>query len=153
MELFLIGYTAKLAGTEVGVTDPVLTFSTCFGAPFLPLHPHVYADLLGKKIKKHGSRVWMVNTGWTGGPFGEGSRIKLAYTRAMLDAAFSGELDKASFTMDTRFGLEVPDSCPNVPSELLSPRGTWQDPSAYDAKADFLKSQFDKTLEKLRADA
>ncbi len=153
MDLFLIGYTAKLAGTEVGVVDPVLTFSTCFGAPFLPLHPHVYADLLGKKIPQHDSRVWMVNTGWTGGPYGEGSRIKLKYTRAMLDAAFSGELDKATYTTDPRFGLEIPDACAGVPSELLQPRGTWADSAAYDEKADFLKSQFEATLEKLRADA
>jgi len=153
MELFLVGYTAKLAGTEVGVVDPTLTFSTCFGAPFLPLHPHVYADLLGAKIRRHKSRVWMINTGWTGGPFGVGERIKLAYTRSMINAAFSGALDGVEFATDHRFGLQVPNSCPDVPTELLSPRGTWQDASEYDAKADFLKAKFDESLEKIRADA
>ena len=152
MELFLVGYTAKLAGTEVGVNDPTLTFSTCFGAPFLPLHPHSYANLLGEKIQRHDVRVWMVNTGWTGGPYGEGSRIKLGYTRAIIHAAFSGALDVVDCRIDPRFGLDVPTSCPDVPTELLSPRGTWHDPAAYDAKADFLKAQFDANLAKVRAD-
>lgn len=152
MELFLVGYTAKLAGTEVGVVDPSLTFSTCFGAPFLPLHPSAYADLLGEKIRRHHAQVWMINTGWSGGPFGEGSRIKLSYTRAMIHAAFSGALSNVTYAHDARFGLDVPVECPGVPSELLQPRGTWKDGAAYDAKADFLKAQFDANLAKIRSD-
>ncbi|MHB8637540.1 MAG: phosphoenolpyruvate carboxykinase (ATP) [Fimbriimonadaceae bacterium] len=153
MELFLLGYTAKLAGTEVGVVDPILTFSTCFGAPFLPLHPHAYADLLGAKIKRHNVRVWMINTGWTGGPYGEGSRIKLAYTRAMIRAAFSGALDGVVYMTDERFGLDLPTTCPDVPTSLLDPRRTWKDPAAFDAKATYLKSQFDASLAKIRSQA
>ena len=151
MDLFLIGYTAKLAGTEVGVKDPVLTFSTCFGAPFMPMLPSVYAKLLGEKIRQHGSRVWMVNTGWTGGPYGVGNRMKLAYTRAMLRAAFAGQLDAVDYAHDARFGLDIPQSCPDVPNEVLNPRGTWESGTAYDEKADFLKGQFDETLARMHA--
>lgn len=143
---FLNGYTAKVAGTEAGVTEPQTTFSTCFGAPFLPLHPSVYAKLLGEKIDKHGSHVWLINTGWTGGPYGTGSRMKLKYTRAMINAAFRGAL--TDFETDSVFGLQIPKSCPEVPSEVLNPRNTWADKEAYDKKATELKAMFDKNFEK-----
>lgn len=143
---FLNGYTAKVAGTEAGVTEPTTTFSTCFGAPFLPLHPSVYAKLLGEKIDQHGSNVWLINTGWTGGPYGVGSRMKLAYTRAMIRAAFEGEITE--WETEPVFGLQVPKACPGVPSELLNPRQTWSDPTAYDQKASELKGMFDQNYEK-----
>ncbi len=148
MEHFLNGYTAKVAGTEAGVTEPTVTFSACFGAPFLPLHPKVYAHLLGEKIRKHGAQVWLINTGWTGGPYGVGSRIKLAYTRAMLKAAFSGVLENVEFVFDPIFGLHVPVCCPEVPNELLIPRATWADPGAYAGLAMKLKALFDANLAK-----
>ena len=150
MELFLIGYTAKLAGTEVGVVDPSLTFSTCFGSPFLPLRPSVYATLLGEKVRRHGSKVWMVNTGWTGGPHGVGTRMKLGHTRSMLAAALSGELDKLEYSREVRFGLDIPRQCPGVPTEVLFPRETWKDKAAYDEKAEFLKSKFEEALAKMK---
>ncbi len=143
MQHFLNGYTSKLAGTEVGVTEPELVFSTCFGQPFLPLHPSRYATLLAEKIRKHGARVWLVNTGWTGGKYGTGSRIKLKYTRAMLRAAFHGDLDAVACETEPVFGLSVPTSCPDVPTELLMPRGTWSDPAEYDRTAHALKEKFD----------
>ena len=143
---FLSGYTAKVAGTERGVTEPSVTFSSCFGAPFLPLHPGVYAKLLGERIAKHGARVWLINTGWTGGPYGTGSRMKLGYTRAMVDAALSGKLDDASYHTDPVFGLAVPAAVPGVPGELLDPRGTWPDPAAYDAQAAKLAEMFRKNF-------
>ncbi len=149
MEMFLNGYTAKVAGTEVGVTEPTVNFSTCFGQPFLPLHPHDYARLLGEKIERHGSRVWLVNTGWTGGPYGTGHRIELAYTRAMLHAAFSGSLDAVEYVVDPVFGFRVPVSCPEVPSEILHPRETWEDKAAYDQKAAYLKGLFAENLAKI----
>ncbi len=145
---FLNGYTAKVAGTEAGVTEPTVTFSTCFGAPFLPLPPSKYAKLLGEKIAKHNARVWLINTGWSGGPYGVGSRMKLAYTRAMIDAAFSGQLDSVACETDPVFGLSVPTSCPNVPSEILLPRNTWADKAAYDAKASELKEMFENNYKK-----
>lgn len=145
---FLNGYTAKVAGTEAGVTEPQTTFSTCFGAPFLPLRPKVYAKLLGEKIAKHGAAVWLVNTGWTGGPYGVGSRMKLSYTRAMLRAALSGKLESAVFITDPVFGLHVPTSCPDVPSEVLMPRNTWTDKDAYDAKAHELFGKFEANYKK-----
>lgn len=145
---FLNGYTAKVAGTEAGVTEPQVTFSTCFGAPFLPLHPKVYADLLGKKIAEHGSNVWLINTGWSGGPYGVGARMKLAYTRAMIHAAFNGNLDQVPMQTDPIFGLAVPTSCPGVPSDVLVPRNTWQDKDAYDAKAKELFAMFEKNFQK-----
>jgi len=145
---FLNGYTAKVAGTEAGVTEPQVTFSTCFGAPFLPLRPKVYAELLGKMISEHGSQVWLINTGWSGGPYGVGSRMKLAYTRAMINAAFSGKLDNVPFETDPIFGLSVPTSCPNVPSEILMPRNTWADPDAYDKKAQELFEMFENNYKK-----
>ena len=143
---FLSGYTAKVAGTEKGVTEPSATFSACFCAPFLPLHPGVYARMLGERISRHGARVWLINTGWTGGPYGTGSRIKLAHTRAIVAAALSGKLDKAEFRKDPVFGIEVPRGVPEVPSELLDPRGTWPDPAAYDAQARKLADMFRKNF-------
>jgi phosphoenolpyruvate carboxykinase (ATP) len=143
MFYFVNGYTAKVAGTEAGVKEPQVTFSTCFGAPFLPLHPQVYAGLLKEKIERHQVKVWLVNTGWTGGPYGVGERMKLRYTRAMLKAAFAGELDEVPYDVDPVFGLQVPASCPDVPAAVLQPRGTWADPDVYDAKAAELKARFD----------
>jgi phosphoenolpyruvate carboxykinase (ATP) len=148
---FLSGYTAKVAGTERGVTEPKVTFSTCFGAPFLPRHPSVYAGLLGEKLKKHGSNVWLVNTGWTGGPYGTGSRIKLAYTRAMIRAALAGRLDDAETVKDRFFGVEVPLHVPDVPDEVLRPRDTWADGDAYDAQARKLAGMFRENFEKYAA--
>ena len=145
---FLSGYTAKVAGTERGVTDPEATFSVCFGAPFLPLPPETYSRLLGEKLTKHGSRVWLVNTGWTGGPHGVGQRMKLKYTRAMLRAALDGKLDEVQTEKDPIFGLEIPLECPDVPSEVLRPRDTWSDPSAYDDQARKLAAMFKENFEK-----
>jgi phosphoenolpyruvate carboxykinase (ATP) len=145
---FLNGYTAKVAGTEAGVTEPQATFSTCFGAPFLPLPPARYAELLKQKIAKHGARVWLVNTGWTGGAYGTGSRMKLSYTRAMIDAAFSGALEKVQFETEPVFGLEIPTTCPGVPDEVLNPRSTWADKAAYDAQAAKLKSMFEENFKR-----
>lgn len=139
---FLAGYTAKLAGTERGVTEPQATFSACFGEPFLPRHPTVYAEMLGQKIERHGANVWLVNTGWTGGAFGEGQRMKLAHTRAMVRAALNGTLDSAEYETEPVFGLHVPTTCPDVPSEVLLPRGTWTDPAAYDHQARSLAQMF-----------
>jgi len=139
---FLSGYTAKVAGTERGVTEPAATFSACFGAPFLPLHPGVYAKMLGDRIGTHGARVWLVNTGWTGGPYGQGSRMQLSHTRAMVSAALSGELEHASYRRDPVFGFDVPTAVPGVPSEVLDPRSTWPDTDAYDAQATKLAGMF-----------
>ncbi len=147
MFYFLSGYTAKVAGTERGVKEPQPTFSACFGAAFLSLHPGVYADMLGRKIEEHGSRVWLVNTGWTGGPYGVGSRMKLGYTRAMVRAALAGELDGAEMVEAPFFGLQVPTSVPGVPAEVLLPRETWQDRAAYDARAAELADAFRKNFE------
>jgi phosphoenolpyruvate carboxykinase (ATP) len=132
---FISGYTAKVAGTERGVKEPQATFSACFGAPFMPLHPTVYADLLGKKLAEHGSKVWLINTGWTGGPYGVGERFKIAHSRAVIRAAIEGDLDDVEFVTDPVFGLAVPAACPGIPTELLTPRSTWQDTADYDAKA------------------
>lgn len=145
---FLSGYTAKVAGTERGVTDPEATFSVCFGAPFLPLPPQTYSGMLGEKITKHGSRVWLVNTGWTGGPFGVGERMRLSHTRAMLRAAVTGQLDEVTCEREPHFGLEIPTSCPEVPSEVLRPRDTWENPNAYDAQARNLAGMFKENFTK-----
>jgi phosphoenolpyruvate carboxykinase (ATP) len=139
---FLSGFTAKLAGTEIGVTEPQPTFSTCFGQPFLPQPPAVYARMLGEKLDRHGSTVWLVNTGWTGGPFGEGSRMPIQATRTMLRAALSGELDDAEFRTDPVFGLAVPTAVPSVEPKLLDPRSTWREPEQYDVKARELADLF-----------
>jgi len=132
---FISGYTAKVAGTEMGVTEPKATFSPCFGGPFLVLHPGKYAQLLAERIQKHQTRVWLINTGWTGGRFGEGHRIKLEYTRAILDAIYSGQLAHAACRADPFFGLQVVKSCPNVPAEVLQPRDTWETGGDYDQAA------------------
>ena len=148
---FLSGYTAKVAGTEHDVTEPSATFSACFGAPFLPRHPSVYARMLGERIAKHGSKVWLVNTGWTGGPYGVGSRMRLPHTRAMVRAALSGALDGASYTTDPVFGFEVPTLVPDVPAAVLNPRTTWADPAAYDAQARKLAGMFRENFEIYRS--
>lgn len=139
---FISGYTAKIAGTEMGIKEPQATFSACFGAAFLPLHPTRYADLLGKKINQHQVNVWLINTGWTGGGYGVGERINLAYTRAMITAALNGDLDEVNYTQHPIFGIQMPDSCPNVPSYLLHPRNTWTDAEAYDHAALHLSGLF-----------
>ena len=139
---FLSGFTAKLAGTEIGVTEPQPTFSACFGAPFLPQPPAVYAGLLGERLDRHAASVWLVNTGWTGGPYGEGHRMPIAATRALLDAALSGELAGVEFRRDPFFGFDVPAAVPGVQSRLLNPRLTWADPAAYDEKARELARMF-----------
>ena len=139
---FLSGYTAKVAGTERGVTDPVPNFSACFGAPFMPLHPGEYAKLLGEKIDKHDVKVWLINTGWTGGPFGVGSRMKLAFTRKMVSAALNGELDDVETFTEPYFGLAIPKEIAGVPSEVLNPRDTWEDKEAYDKQATRLVGMF-----------
>jgi phosphoenolpyruvate carboxykinase (ATP) len=145
---FLSGYTAKVAGTERGVTEPSATFSTCFGAPFLPLHPSVYANLLGEKLAEHDSHCWLVNTGWTGGAFGTGTRMKLSYTRTMVTAALSGQLDDIETKPDPVFGLPVPVSIPGVPTEVLDARASWKDASAYDAQAAKLAGMFRDNFKK-----
>jgi len=139
---FLSGYTAKVAGTERGVTEPSATFSPCFGGPFLPRHPGVYAEMLGKKLTEHGARVWLLNTGWTGGPYGVGARMKLGLTRRMVDAALSGELENAPTTPDPVFGLAIPDEVRGVPGSILRPWESWPDRSAYDAQAVKLAKMF-----------
>jgi phosphoenolpyruvate carboxykinase (ATP) len=144
---FISGYTAKVAGTERGVKEPQATFSACFGAPFMPLHPTVYADLLGEKIADHDVKVWLINTGWTGGPYGVGERFKIAHSRAVIRAAIEGALDDVAYVTDPVFGLDVPVECPGIPAELLSPRGTWSDKAAYDEKATALAGLFRKNFE------
>lgn len=139
---FISGYTAKVAGTENGVTEPKATFSTCFGAPFMVHHPSVYAELLGEKIKKHNAECWLVNTGWSGGPYGVGSGMKIQYTRAMLNAALTGKLDDVEYVKDPFFNLNVPVSCEGVPAEVLNPRSTWGDKNAYDETAKKLANMF-----------
>lgn len=139
---FISGYTAKVAGTEKGVTEPKATFSTCFGAPFMALHPSVYAKLLGEKIEKHKSKCWLINTGWSGGAYGEGSRMSIKYTRAMLNAALSGELDNVETFEDPFFGLQIPKEIKGIPSEVLNPRDTWKDKNAYDEQAKKLAGMF-----------
>ena len=139
---FISGYTAKVAGTEVGVTDPEATFSACFGAPFMPLHPTAYAEMLGKRQKEENVKIWLVNTGWSGGNFGVGSRIKLKYTRAMISAALEGALDHVRYREHEIFGLFFPSNCPNVPNELLNPSQTWADKDAYNEKAQLLARKF-----------
>jgi phosphoenolpyruvate carboxykinase (ATP) len=139
---FLSGYTAKVAGTERGVTEPKAAFSTCFGAPFLPLHPSVYAHMLGDKLQKHHTQVWLLNTGWTGGPYGTGHRMKLAHTRAMIEAALNGKLERVDTRTDPVFGLHVPAHIPDVPDAVLDPRGTWPDREGYDRQAAELARMF-----------
>jgi phosphoenolpyruvate carboxykinase (ATP) len=144
---FISGYTAKVAGTEVGITEPQTTFSACFGKAFLPLHPTKYADLLGKKMKESNVNVWLINTGWSGGPYGVGERIKLKYTRAMISAALNGELDNVEYAQTPFFKLAIPKTCPNVPDEILNARDTWKDKAAFDAKAAQLAGAFAKNFQ------
>jgi phosphoenolpyruvate carboxykinase (ATP) len=150
---FLSGYTSKLAGTELGVTEPQPTFSTCFGAPFLPQPPTVYADLLGRKLDEHRATVWLINTGWTGGPFGEGHRMPIQATRGLLAAVLSGELHGVEFRTDPVFGFEVPVTAPGVDESLLDPRSTWADAEAYDRKARELAQMFAENFAQKHADA
>ena len=143
---FLSGYTAKVAGTERGLKEPSATFSTCFGAPFMPRHPTVYAKLLGEKMAEQGAKCWLVNTGWSGGGYGAGERMRIAHTRAMVNAALDGKFDGVEFRPDPNFGVLVPTSCPDVPSEVLTPRNTWADGSAYDDQARDLTQRFEKNF-------
>ncbi len=142
MYYFLSGYTAKLAGTERGVTEPQATFSTCFGAPFMVHFPWVYADMLGERLNKHKCNVWLVNTGWSGGSYGVGQRMSIAHTRSMVTSSLDGSLAGVPTVADPVFGLCVPEHCPGVPSDVLMPRNTWVDKDAYDAKAHDLARKF-----------
>jgi len=148
MYQFISGYTAKVAGTETGVTEPKPTFSACFGAPFLPLHPGVYATMLGEKMQKHKVNVWLINTGWTGGPYGIGRRINLSFTRAMINAALENKFDEVEFESHPVFGIAIPKRCPGVPCEILDPENTWTDKHAYAEKAKYLAGLFVKNFEK-----
>jgi phosphoenolpyruvate carboxykinase (ATP) len=148
---FMSGYTSKLAGTERGITEPRETFSQCFGGPFMPMHAQQYAKLLGKKMDEHGTRVYLINTGWTGGPYGIGKRMNLPYTRAMVTAALSGAIDRAPSRHHDIFNLDMPTACPGVPDEILDPRNTWHDKDRYDAAARRLAALFVKNFEKFGA--
>jgi phosphoenolpyruvate carboxykinase (ATP) len=145
---FISGYTAKVAGTEAGITEPVTAFSACFGAPFLPLHPTKYAEMLGNKMTEHNVNVWLINTGWSGGPYGVGNRMKLKYTRAMITAALNGQLQNVEFEKHPVFGVAMPKSCPNVPAELLNPKNTWENKLAYDEQANKLANAFNENFAK-----
>lgn len=145
---FISGYTARVAGTEKGITEPSPTFSACYGGPFMPLHPQRYAQLLGERLERHGTQVWLINTGWTGGPAGEGQRIAIPYTRAMVNAVLDGRLDETATWMHPVFGVRVPEACPGVPTELLNPRDTWHDPQAYDTQAKKLAALFRENFER-----
>lgn len=148
MYQFITGYTAKVAGTEEGIDEPKPVFSACFGAPFLPLHPTEYADMFGEKIRKHNVHVWLVNTGWTGGPYGVGKRMELSYTRAIIAAALEGKLDDVEYTPHKVFGVMMPVTCPGVPSEILNPRNTWASEPEYQEKAKELGRAFIRNFEK-----
>ena len=145
---FLSGYTAKVAGTEAGVTEPSATFSTCFGGPFMALNPTVYGELLRNKIAKHNVTCWLVNTGWSGGAYGVGSRMKIAYSRALVNAALDGSLNAGSFEKDPFFGLDIPTACNGVPRGVLNPRTTWADKTGYDATATKLVGMFKENFKK-----
>jgi len=147
---FISGYTSKIAGTEAGITEPTPVFSACFGAPFMPLHPTAYAEMLGKKMEENDVKVWLINTGWTGGAYGVGSRIKLKYTRAMISAALSGVLENVGYRTHSIFGAEIPLTCPNVPNEILSPRETWRNDDAFYKKANELAVKFQRNFDKFR---
>ena len=150
---FISGYTAKVAGTEEGVTEPQTTFSACFGAPFMPLHPTKYAEMLGIKMKKHDVNVWLINTGWSGGSYGTGKRISLKYTRAMITAILNNEINDVLYTKHEIFGLNMPNSCPNVPSELLNPKNTWENKNDYDLKAKELANAFNQNFKQFADNA
>jgi phosphoenolpyruvate carboxykinase (ATP) len=153
MYFFLSGFTSKVAGTEAGVTEPQTTFSTCFGAPFLPLHPTKYASLLGDKLRNSTIDVWLLNTGYTGGVYGVGKRMSLPHTRALITEALNGNLDKVEYEVHPVFGVSIPKSCPNVPSEILNPRNAWKFKAEYDATANELAIAFNKNFEKFAAKA
>ncbi len=148
---FLSGYTAKVAGTERGVTEPEATFSACFGAPFLPRRPGVYAKMLGELLHTHWAKVWLVNTGWSGGGYGVGSRMKLSFTRAMVRAALAWELDQVETVTDPIFGLHIPSRVPDVPPEILNPRDSWADGAEYDAAATKLAAMFKENFGQFEA--
>jgi phosphoenolpyruvate carboxykinase (ATP) len=148
MYYFISGYTAKVAGTETGISEPKVTFSPCFGEAFLPLNPVAYASLLGKKLEEHNVNVWLVNTGWTGGSYGVGTRMKLKYTRAMITAAINGELDNVQYHIHPQFNLRMPVTCPGVPEHMLNPRNTWTDRDSYDDRSCYLASEFARNFEK-----
>lgn len=148
---FMSGYTAKVAGTEAGVTEPQATFSTCFGAPFMPLPPKVYAEMLGRRLREHSAQCWLVNTGWQGGAYGVGKRMSLPYTRAMVNALVEGKLANVEFEIEPAFGLSIPKSCPGVPAELLAPRNSWKDKAAYDKAAADLSDRFAKNFQQFDA--
>ena len=148
---FLSGYTAKVAGTEAGVKEPAATFSTCFGAPFMPLPPKVYAEMLGRRLREHNAQCWLVNTGWQGGGYGVGKRMEIPFTRAMVDAAVEGELIKGEFETEPTFGFSIPKACPGVPSHIFNPRNAWRDKSAYDKAAEDLRNRFAKNFENFDA--
>ncbi|MDB5536747.1 MAG: pckA, partial [Devosia sp.] len=145
---FLSGYTAKVAGTERGITEPQATFSACFGAPFMPLHPSVYGEMLAEKLRSSGASAWLINTGWTGGGYGVGKRIDIASTRRLLNGALGGTVERTPMRIDELFGFEVPMAVEGVDSKLLTPRATWADEEAYDAKAIYLAGLFRKNFEK-----
>lgn len=145
---FISGYTAKVAGTEADIIEPTMTFSACFGAPFMPLHPTHYAAMLSRKIREEEVNVWLVNTGWSGGPYGVGERMSLQYTRALITAALEGDLSEVSYVHHDVFGVAVPLECPGVPQEILNPRNTWTDKDAYDQKANFLADAFVQNFKK-----
>jgi phosphoenolpyruvate carboxykinase (ATP) len=150
---FMSGYTAKVAGTEAGITEPTTVFSTCFGAPFLPLHPAQYAEMLGKKLEETKAQVWLINTGWSGGSYGVGSRMSLKYTRAMITQALEGKLEQVSYETHPVFGLQMPTACENVPQDILNPKNTWKDKTAYDAKAKQLAEAFVQNFKKYESGA
>ncbi|UII31566.1 phosphoenolpyruvate carboxykinase (ATP) [Fulvivirga ulvae] len=150
---FISGYTAKVAGTEAGITEPVTAFSACFGAPFMPLHPTKYAEMLSKKMQDAGVNVWLVNTGWSGGPYGIGSRMSLKITRGLITAALNGDLNDVEYEKHEIFGLNMPKTCPNVPESVLNPKNTWADKEAYDLKANDLANAFNKNFEKFAENA
>jgi len=153
MYLFISGYTSKVAGTEAGVTEPQTTFSACFGAAFLPLHPTKYAEMLGQKLKESGANVWLINTGMTGGVYGVGTRMSLKYTRSLVTEALNGSLDNVTYETLPIFNFNVPTSCPGVPSEILNPRNTWTDKEAYDTKAKELSVKFNENFKKYASQA
>lgn len=148
---FISGYTAKVAGTEAGITEPVVAFSACFGAPFMPLHPTYYAEMLSRKMQESNVNVWLINTGWSGGSYGKGSRMKLGYTRAMITAALNGELDQVNYQKHEIFGLAMPEECPNVPQEVLSPRNTWESKEEYDDTARQLARKFNDNFKQFES--
>jgi len=150
---FISGYTAKIPGTERGIDEPIATFSACFGAPFMPLHPTRYAKLLAQKIKKHNANVWLVNTGWTGGKYGEGHRIDLPYTRKMLREATAGHLDNVEYERDDVFGLAIPTHVDGVPDSILNPRNNWKDKQSYDQKAKELAQMFEENFKQFKPEA